>query len=570
MSLLDSLKRHTVVVADTGDIDAIRQHRPQDATTNPSLLLKAAQQPAYRALVDGALAAAAAGGASGAGRTAAFMDRLAVAFGCEILKIIPGRVSTEVDARHSFDTDATIAKAHDLIALYAAAGVPKERVLIKIGSTWEGIRAAEVLEREGIRNLTLFFSFAQAVACAEAGVTLISPFVGRIYDYFRKVKGAEIPVDADPGVESVRRIYAYFKKHGYQTQVMGEPPPGRADYPARRQRPAHDQSRAAWRRFAATPGDLTPALTPEMAARDGEPRIHLDEKPIAGCTTGRRPEKLSDGIRRFDQDARRSKRGPPPCSRRPGGAGHARRSRPRALGVPGSAVVCKGPRRRGRGPLQCGFVIGDVRGGHPPPRSGGSCEDNVRLDRGNHARDDRDSGAQTPAQPPAPPAAPADAEQPRSAPSRGRHASKVEQQLVNAPATVSVVSSDVIASSPATNYAELLRSVPGMNITQTRRVTSTSTCAHATRSHRALIDGRPIPRLLRFVAWDFCRSTERDRQIEVIRRWRGHAPGVVNHHQARARWPAQLHGRRLVRPRVNGNNADSGAMCTSTAPTPRR
>jgi len=307
MSLLDSLKRHTVVVADTGDIDAIRQHRPQDATTNPSLLLKAAQQPQYRGLVDGALAAAAATGASGEARTEVFMDRLAVAFGCEILEIIPGRVSTEVDARHSFDTEASIAKARELIALYAAAGVKADRVLIKIGSTWEGIRAAEVLEREGIHcNLTLLFSFAQAVACAEAGVTLISPFVGRIYDYHRKALGAEIPVDADPGVESVRRIYAYFKKHGYGTQVMG----------------------ASFRRveqitqlagcdlltispdllaaLAATPGELTPTLTPEMAAREGEPRIHLDEQAYRWLHNqdAMAVEKLSDGIRRFDQDAR--------------------------------------------------------------------------------------------------------------------------------------------------------------------------------------------------------------------------------------------------------------------------
>lgn len=307
MSLLDSLKRHTVVVADTGDIDAIRQHRPQDATTNPSLLLKAAQQAQYRQLVDGALAAAAATGLAGAARTDAFMDRLAVAFGCEILKIVPGRVSTEVDARHSFDTDASIAKARELIALYAEAGVPSDRVLVKLGSTWEGIRAAEVLEREGIHcNLTLLFSFAQAVACAEAGVTLISPFVGRIYDYFRAVRGAEIPADADPGVESVRRIYAYFKKHGYRTQVMG----------------------ASFRRveqitqlagcdlltispdllatLAATAGELTPALTPEMAAREGEARIHLDEKTYRWLHNqdAMAVDKLSDGIRRFDQDAR--------------------------------------------------------------------------------------------------------------------------------------------------------------------------------------------------------------------------------------------------------------------------
>lgn len=306
MSLLDALKRYTVVVADTGDIDAIRQHRPQDATTNPSLLLKAAQQPAYRALVDGAQAAAAKTPA-GAARVDAFMDRLAVAFGCEILKLIPGRVSTEVDARYSFDTDGTVAKARELIALYAEAGVPKERVLIKIGSTWEGIRAAERLEREGIHcNLTLLFSFAQAVACAEAGVTLISPFVGRIYDYYRKAAGAEIPPEADPGVESVRRIYAYYKKHGYATQVMG------ASF-----RRVEQITRLAGcdlltispdllADLAVTGGDLAPALTSDMAAREGEPRIHLDEKAYRWLHNkdAMAVEKLSDGIRRFDADAR--------------------------------------------------------------------------------------------------------------------------------------------------------------------------------------------------------------------------------------------------------------------------
>jgi transaldolase len=307
MSLLDALKRYTVVVADTGDIDAIQQHKPQDATTNPSLLLKAAQQPGYRDLVDAAIQDAARVAPAGEGRTEAFMDRLAVAFGREILEIIPGRVSTEVDARHSFDTDATFRKAHDIVNLYEAAGVSRERVLVKIGSTWEGMRAAERLEREGIHcNLTLLFSFAQAVACAEAGVTLISPFVGRIYDYHRKARGSEIPVDDDPGVQSVRRIYAYFKKHGYATQVMG----------------------ASFRRveqitqlagcdlltispelladLAAAPGDLAPALTPDMAAREGEARIHLDE-PHYRWLHNQDPmavEKLSEGIRKFDADAR--------------------------------------------------------------------------------------------------------------------------------------------------------------------------------------------------------------------------------------------------------------------------
>jgi transaldolase len=307
MSLLDALKRHTVVVADTGDIDAIRTHRPQDATTNPSLLLKAAQLPQYRHLVDAALADAANAADGAEARTEAFMDRLAVAFGREILEIIPGRVSTEVDARHSFDTDATLAKARGIIALYESAGVSRERVLVKIGSTWEGIRAAGQLEREGIHcNLTLLFSFAQAVACAEAGVTLISPFVGRIYDYYRKAKGSEIPADDDPGVTSVRRIYAYFKKHGYRTQVMG------ASF-RRLEQITHlagcdllTISPELLAELAASEGTLTPALTPEMAARDGEPRITLDEKayrwlhnqdPMA-------VEKLSEGIRKFDADAR--------------------------------------------------------------------------------------------------------------------------------------------------------------------------------------------------------------------------------------------------------------------------
>ena len=307
MSLLDALKRYTVVVADTGDIDAIRTHRPQDATTNPSLLLKSAQAPQYRHLVDAALAGAAGVAASEEARTEAFMDRLAVAFGREILQIVPGRVSTEVDARYSFDTAATLAKARELIGLYEAAGIGRERVLVKIGSTWEGIQAAAVLEREGIHcNLTLLFSFAQAVACADAGVTLISPFVGRIYDYYRKARGTEIPPDEDPGVTSVRRIYAYYKKHGYRTQVMG------ASF-----RRVEQITRLAGcdlltispellAELAATPGDLAPALTPDLAAREGEARVALDEKAYRWLHNqdAMAVEKLSDGIRKFDADAR--------------------------------------------------------------------------------------------------------------------------------------------------------------------------------------------------------------------------------------------------------------------------
>ncbi|MGE3820259.1 MAG: transaldolase, partial [Isosphaeraceae bacterium] len=266
MSLLDSLKRYTTVVADTGDIDSIARYKPQDATTNPSLLYQAARQPRYARLVEQALAEAARDGRDASSRTEAFMDRLFVAFGTEILKIVPGRVSTEVDARLSFDTEATVAKARHLIDLYADAGVGRDRVLIKIASTWEGIKAAERLEKEGIHcNLTLLFSFAQAVACAEAGVTLISPFVGRIYDYYKKERGAEIPADEDPGVASVTRIYQYYKKYDYDTQVMG------ASF-----RKVEQITRLAGcdlltispdllAKLAETTGELSPTLTPRAA-----------------------------------------------------------------------------------------------------------------------------------------------------------------------------------------------------------------------------------------------------------------------------------------------------------------
>jgi len=218
---LESLRRHSTIVADTGDIEAIARYRPQDATTNPSLILKAAQDARYRPIVEAAVAAAA--GTVAEERQAAILDHLFVGFGRRILGLVPGRVSTEVSARLSFDTEATEARARRLVELYEAAGVPRDRVLIKIASTWEGIRAAERLERDGIHcNLTLLFSFAQAVACADAGVTLISPFVGRIYDWHRKAQGVDdIAREDDPGVASVTRIYEYYKKFGYETQVMG-------------------------------------------------------------------------------------------------------------------------------------------------------------------------------------------------------------------------------------------------------------------------------------------------------------------------------------------------------------
>jgi transaldolase len=311
MSQLDSLKRFTTVVADTGDLDAMKQYLPQDATTNPSLLAKAAQQPQYRPLVEAALADADRAGGSSAKRTEAFMDRLAVNFGKEILKIVPGRVSTEVDARLSFDTAATIAKARELMALYESAGIARERILIKVSTTWEGIRAAAELEKQGIHcNMTLLFSFAQAVACAEAGVTLISPFVGRIYDYYKKERGGDIPIAEDPGVLSVTRIYNYYKKFGYQTQVMG------ASFRKVEQiielagcdllTISPDLLDALQK----APGEITPKLTVEHAMASAEEKISLDEKtyrwmhnedPMA-------VEKLSDGIRRFNEDARKLER----------------------------------------------------------------------------------------------------------------------------------------------------------------------------------------------------------------------------------------------------------------------
>ena len=216
MNQLEQLKQFTTVVADTGDFQSIQAYTPRDATTNPSLILKAVQKDEYKPLLEKAVRD------HPNASTAEIIDRLLIAFGVEILQTIPGRVSTEVDARLSFDTDGTVAKGRDLIALYSNAGIARERVLIKIASTWEGIRAAAILEKEGIRcNMTLLFSLAQAIACAEAGAQLISPFVGRIYDWYKKSTGIDYMGAEDPGVQSVRRIYNYYRKFGYKTEVMG-------------------------------------------------------------------------------------------------------------------------------------------------------------------------------------------------------------------------------------------------------------------------------------------------------------------------------------------------------------
>ena len=309
MNLLESLKRWTTVVADTGDIDAIAEHRPQDATTNPSLLLHAAELPRYQNLVDDALKFALRAGEDRAARSVAFMDKLFIDFGCEILKIVPGRVSTEVDAGLSFDTEATLAKARKLIGMYKQAGIERDRVLIKIASTWEGIRAAEQLEREGIHcNLTLLFSFAQAVACAEAGVTLISPFVGRIYDWYRKERGVkDIPADEDPGVASVTRIYDYFKKFDYKTQVMG------ASF-----RKVDQIVRLAGsdlltispdllEQMEKTEGTVARRLSVDGAKASDARKIHLDEKTFRWMHNedAMATEKLAEGIRNFYADARK-------------------------------------------------------------------------------------------------------------------------------------------------------------------------------------------------------------------------------------------------------------------------
>jgi len=219
---LDQLKKFTTVVADTGDFASMKQYAPQDATTNPTLIEKAVEMPTYQPLLEKAVAEGKGGAGSREERARAIIDHLLILFGREILKIVPGRVSTEVDARLSFDVEGTIAKAHHLIGLYKAAGIPKERILIKIASTWEGAEATRVLQKEGINcNLTLLFSLPQAVACAEAGAKLISPFVGRIYDWFKKSTGKEYQGAEDPGVQSVKTIYAYYKKYGYKTEVMG-------------------------------------------------------------------------------------------------------------------------------------------------------------------------------------------------------------------------------------------------------------------------------------------------------------------------------------------------------------
>jgi transaldolase len=303
---LEQLKRFTTVVADTGDFNAMRAFEPRDATTNPTLILKAVRKPEYRGLLEQVRREH---GATSPDEEQVrdICDRLLIAFGVEILKIIPGRVSTEVDARLSFDIEGTVAKARRLIELYEQAGIGRDRVLIKAASTWEGIAAAERLERESIHcNLTLLFGFPQAVACADAGVTLVSPFVGRIYDWHKQREGREFSAEEDPGVQSVRRIYTYYKRFGYETEVMG----------------------ASFRNVGQVLGlagcdllTISPELLQQLAQSQVEVVRHLDPAAARSAPVERRrfdehqfrfelnedamaSDKLSEGIRSFVTDIR--------------------------------------------------------------------------------------------------------------------------------------------------------------------------------------------------------------------------------------------------------------------------
>ncbi len=307
MTLFESLKQYTTVVADTGDIQAIAKHRPQDATTNPSLLFSAAKMPEYKHLVEEASELADKVGGSHEKMAEEFIDNLSVLFGKEILKVVPGRVSTEVAASLSFDTEGTITKARKLISMYEKQGISRGRILIKIASTWEGIQAAARLEKEGIHcNLTLLFSFAQAIGCAEAGVTLISPFVGRIYDWYKKDTGKEPDPNNDPGVSSVTRIYNYYKKYGYKTQVMGASFRNVNQIMNLTGSDLLTISPDLLEKLETTEGTLERKLDPAKASQAcKDTKLHLDEKTFRWMHNedAMATEKLSEGIRKFNADS---------------------------------------------------------------------------------------------------------------------------------------------------------------------------------------------------------------------------------------------------------------------------
>ncbi|MGJ8691368.1 MAG: transaldolase [Thalassotalea sp.] len=299
MNLLEQLKDVTIVVADSGDVDSIKALKPTDATTNPSLILQAAKLPQYQSLIEAAIA-------NSSDDIDDICDQLIVNFGCEILKHVPGRISSEVDARLSFDTEASVAKGRKLIALYQAAGIPKERVLIKLASTWQGIKAAEQLEQEGIAcNLTLLFSLTQAVACAEANITLISPFVGRILDWYKKSEGRDFEGSDDPGVQSVTAIYDYYKQNDYKTVVMGASFRNTSEIIELAGCDLLTISPALLNELQATTGELAVKLSAEKpSTTPPEKKAPLDQKNFNWQLNenAMATEKLAEGIRNFAKD----------------------------------------------------------------------------------------------------------------------------------------------------------------------------------------------------------------------------------------------------------------------------
>ena len=300
---LDQLKQFTKVVSDTGDFGSIKAYTPQDATTNPSLILKAAGMPGYAHLVDQAIKDAGAGASVGK-----VIDTLLILFGVEILKIVPGRVSTEVDARLSFDREGSIAKARELIASYAKNGIGRERVLIKLASTWEGIKAAEQLQKEGINcNMTLLFSFPQAVACADAHVQLISPFVGRILDWHKKAAGRDFAPTEDPGVISVTEIYQYYKKFDYKTEVMGASFRNKGEILELAGCDLLTIAPALLAELSASTDPVVRKLDPQAAKSAKLDRVSLDEKSFRFALNddAMATEKTAEGIRQFAVDVRK-------------------------------------------------------------------------------------------------------------------------------------------------------------------------------------------------------------------------------------------------------------------------
>jgi len=305
LNQLEQLKKFTIVVADTGDFESIKDYKPQDATTNPSLIYAATQKEKYAHLLDEVIADRKKSGLSGAAQIEDIIEHLLVKFGCEILKIVPGRVSTETDARYSFDTEGSIAKARQLIKLYEERKIPRERVLIKIASTWEGINAAEQLQKEGIKcNLTLMFSLPQAVRCAEAKVQLISPFVGRIYDWYKAHDKRDYAGPEDPGVQSVKEIYNYYKKFGYKTEVMGASFRNVGQIRELAGCDALTISPELMKELAESYEAIERKLDPEKAKSAKIDKLELDENKFRWLLNenAMATEKLSEGIRKFAAD----------------------------------------------------------------------------------------------------------------------------------------------------------------------------------------------------------------------------------------------------------------------------